>query len=221
VKVSCVGTEWRRRGGRDGAVGGASSNRITFADLDPPAPRRSSSARATTASPRPRSTRATATRSGLRETGADAMLNAADRASTRRSEAAFEHGCTYLDMAMTLSAPGALLGQEQFDAHERCGTRAARARRDRGRAWSRRSRATAITSTRSTRSRRDGPDLEPSDFAPTARSDDDRGVPEPPIVGARARVLHDRALFRAGAVRVPEGIGGRGVVEKRSCSYRA
>src|SRR6476659_8179515 len=56
----------------------------------------------------------------LRETEADAMLNAADpRFNPPLFEAAFEHGCTYLDMAMTLSAPGVLLGQEQFDAHER------------------------------------------------------------------------------------------------------
>ena len=56
----------------------------------------------------------------LRETEADAMLNAADpRFNPPLFEAAFEHGCTYLDMAMTLSAPGVLLGQEEFDAHER------------------------------------------------------------------------------------------------------
>jgi len=56
----------------------------------------------------------------LRESGADAMLNAADpRFNPPIFEAALEHGCTYLDMAMTLSAPGVLLGQEQFDAHEK------------------------------------------------------------------------------------------------------
>ena len=56
----------------------------------------------------------------LRETGADAVLNAADpRFNPRILDAAFEYGCTYLDMAMTLSGPGLLLGQEELDAHER------------------------------------------------------------------------------------------------------
>ena len=55
----------------------------------------------------------------LRELEADAVLNAADpRFNPPIFEAAFEYGCTYLDMAMTLSAPGVLLGQQQFDAHE-------------------------------------------------------------------------------------------------------
>jgi saccharopine dehydrogenase-like NADP-dependent oxidoreductase len=56
----------------------------------------------------------------LRETKADVVLNAADpRFNPPILEAAFEYGCTYLDMAMTLSAPGVLLGQEELDAHER------------------------------------------------------------------------------------------------------
>src|SRR6201987_964687 len=56
----------------------------------------------------------------LRETEADAMLNAADpRFNPPLFEAALEHGCTYLDMAMTLSSPGVLLGDRQFDAHDR------------------------------------------------------------------------------------------------------
>jgi saccharopine dehydrogenase-like NADP-dependent oxidoreductase len=56
----------------------------------------------------------------LQELEADAILNAADpRFNPPIFEAAFEYGCTYLDMAMTLSAPGVLLGQQQFDAHER------------------------------------------------------------------------------------------------------
>jgi saccharopine dehydrogenase-like NADP-dependent oxidoreductase len=55
----------------------------------------------------------------MREVEADAVLNAADpRFNPPIFEAAFEHGCTYLDMAMTLSAPGVLLGQQQFDADE-------------------------------------------------------------------------------------------------------
>jgi saccharopine dehydrogenase (NAD+, L-lysine forming) len=55
----------------------------------------------------------------LREVEGDAILNAADpRFNPPIFEAAFEYGCTYLDMAMTLSSPGVLLGQQQFDAHE-------------------------------------------------------------------------------------------------------
>jgi saccharopine dehydrogenase-like NADP-dependent oxidoreductase len=56
----------------------------------------------------------------LRETGADAVLNAADpRFNPPILEAAFEYGCTYLDMAMTLSGPCVMLGQDELDAHER------------------------------------------------------------------------------------------------------
>src|SRR3954452_15321333 len=56
----------------------------------------------------------------LRETEADAVLNAADpRFNPPILEAAFDYGCTYLDMAMTLSGPDVLLGQEELDAHER------------------------------------------------------------------------------------------------------
>ena len=56
----------------------------------------------------------------LRETEADAILNAADpRFNPPILEAAFEYGCTYLDMAMTLSGPGVQLGQDELDAHER------------------------------------------------------------------------------------------------------
>jgi saccharopine dehydrogenase (NAD+, L-lysine-forming) len=56
----------------------------------------------------------------LRETGADAVLNAADpRFNPPILDAAFEYGCTYLDMAMTLSGPGVRLGQDELDAHER------------------------------------------------------------------------------------------------------
>ena len=56
----------------------------------------------------------------LRETGADAILNAADpRFNPPILEAALEYGCTYLDMAMTLSGPDVLLGQHELEAHER------------------------------------------------------------------------------------------------------
>jgi saccharopine dehydrogenase-like NADP-dependent oxidoreductase len=56
----------------------------------------------------------------MRETEADAVLNAADpRFNPPILAAAFEHGCTYLDMAMTLSGPGVRLGQDELDLHER------------------------------------------------------------------------------------------------------
>src|SRR3954466_11285154 len=54
------------------------------------------------------------------ETEGDAAPNAADpRFNPPILEAAFDYGCTYLDMAMTLSGPDVLLGQEELDAHER------------------------------------------------------------------------------------------------------
>src|SRR5207253_5891133 len=47
-------------------------------------------------------------------------LNAADpRFNPPILDAAFEYGCTYLDMAMTLSGPEVLLGQDELDMHER------------------------------------------------------------------------------------------------------
>src|SRR3954462_8083902 len=50
----------------------------------------------------------------------DAVLNATDpRFVLQIFEAAFESRCTYLDMAMSLSGPDTLLGQEQLDQHER------------------------------------------------------------------------------------------------------
>ncbi|HZS23632.1 MAG TPA: saccharopine dehydrogenase C-terminal domain-containing protein [Gaiellaceae bacterium] len=61
-----------------------------------------------------------AIRAAIEELRADAVLNATDpRFNPQIFAAAFEAGCTYLDMAMTLSAPGVLLGQEQLAADER------------------------------------------------------------------------------------------------------
>ncbi|HZT85420.1 MAG TPA: saccharopine dehydrogenase C-terminal domain-containing protein [Gaiellaceae bacterium] len=122
MKVLVVGT---------GAVGAAVAavakrrdffERITFADLDP--------ARPGAVVERQGDGRFAAARVDagdretlvglLRETGAEAVLNAADpRFNPPILEAAFEHGCTYLDMAMTLSGPGVLLGEEELAAHER------------------------------------------------------------------------------------------------------
>ena len=65
----------------------------------------------------------------IRDSGADAVLNATDpRFNPQIFAAAFETGCTYLDMAMTLSEPhperpheqpGVMLGDAQFSEHER------------------------------------------------------------------------------------------------------
>jgi saccharopine dehydrogenase-like NADP-dependent oxidoreductase len=50
----------------------------------------------------------------------DAILNAADpRFNPPIFEAAFRAGCTYLDMAMTLSGDGKKLGDDQFEQDER------------------------------------------------------------------------------------------------------
>src|SRR4051794_7302395 len=50
----------------------------------------------------------------------DAVLNATDpRFVLPIFEAAFQSRCTYLDMAMSLSGPDTLLGQEQLDQHDR------------------------------------------------------------------------------------------------------
>jgi saccharopine dehydrogenase-like NADP-dependent oxidoreductase len=50
----------------------------------------------------------------------DTVLNATDpRFNLPVFEAAFEMRCTYLDMAMSLSEPGVLLGQRQLDQQER------------------------------------------------------------------------------------------------------
>jgi saccharopine dehydrogenase-like NADP-dependent oxidoreductase len=122
MKVLVVGT---------GAVGAAVAavarrrdffERITFADLDP--------ARPAAVVERDGDDRFAAAQVDagdkdalvglLRETGADAVLNAADpRFNPPILDAAFEYGCTYLDMAMTLSGPDVQLGQDELDMHER------------------------------------------------------------------------------------------------------
>jgi saccharopine dehydrogenase (NAD+, L-lysine forming) len=122
MKVLVVGT---------GAVGAAVAavarrrdffERITFADLDPARPgavlERDGDDRFAAAQVDAGDKDALVAL--LRETGADAVLNAADpRFNPPILEAGFEHGCTYLDMAMTLSGPGVMLGQEELDAHVR------------------------------------------------------------------------------------------------------
>ena len=97
--------------------------RITFADLDPARPaavvEREGDDRFAAAQVDAGDREAIV--SLLRETNADAVLNAADpRFNPPIFDAAFEYGCTYLDMAMTLSGrPGVLLG----DGGARSGTR--------------------------------------------------------------------------------------------------
>jgi saccharopine dehydrogenase-like NADP-dependent oxidoreductase len=121
MKVLVVGT-----GGVGGAVAAVAKRRdfferMTFADLDPARPQalveREGDDRFAAAQVD------ASDREGLvgllRETEADAILNAADpRFNPPLFEAAFEYGCTYLDMAMTLSRPGVLLGDMQFAAAE-------------------------------------------------------------------------------------------------------
>jgi saccharopine dehydrogenase (NAD+, L-lysine forming) len=122
MKVLVVGT-----GGVGAAVAAVAKRRdffeqMTFADLDPARPRalveREGDGRFVAA-------QADASNSQslvdlLRESDADAVLNAADpRFNPPILEAAFDYGCTYLDMAMTLSGPGVLLGAEELEAHER------------------------------------------------------------------------------------------------------
>jgi len=122
MKVLVVGT---------GAVGAAVAavarrrgffERITFADLDPARPaavvEKESDDRFAAAQVDAGDRESLV--GLLRETAADAVLNAADpRFNPPILEAAFDYGCTYLDMAMTLSGPGVLLGEEELEAHER------------------------------------------------------------------------------------------------------
>jgi saccharopine dehydrogenase (NAD+, L-lysine forming) len=122
MKVLVVGT-----GGVGSAVAAVAKRRdfferMTFADLDPARPQalvdREGDGRFAAA-------QVDASDTGsllglLRETGADAILNAADPVfNPPILDAALEYGCTYLDMAMTLSSPDVQLGQDQLDMHER------------------------------------------------------------------------------------------------------
>src|SRR5438876_513049 len=122
MKILVVGT---------GAVGAAVAavarrrgffERITFADLDPARPaavvEREGDDRFAAAQVDAGDREALVAL--LHETGADAVLNAADpRFNPPILDAAFDYGCTYLDMAMTLSGPDVLLGQDELDAQER------------------------------------------------------------------------------------------------------
>ncbi len=207
MKILVVGT-----GGVGAAVAAVAQRRdfferITFADLDPARPQalvdrldddRFAAAQVDASD--------SASVAALAR-DADAVLNATDpRFVLPIFEAAFDTRCTYLDMAMSLSSPDTLLGQEQLDQHERwadAGLLAlvgigvepglsdvfARYAADHLFAADRRDRRTRRGEPRGRglRLRADLLDL-----------DDDRGVPQPaPHLGARARLVHDRAVQRA------------------------
>jgi saccharopine dehydrogenase-like NADP-dependent oxidoreductase len=120
VKVLVVGT---------GGVGAAAAavaqkrnffERMTFADLDPARPQalvdRLDDGRFAAAQV-DASDRASVAALAREH---DTVLNATDpRFNLPVFEAAFETRCTYLDMAMSLSEPGVLLGQRQLDQQER------------------------------------------------------------------------------------------------------
>lgn len=122
MKILVVGT-----GGVGGAVAAVAKRRdfferMTFADLDPARPQalveREGDGRFAAAQVDASSKDSLV--GLLRESEADAILNAADpRFNPPILEAALEYGCTYLDMAMTLSGPGVMLGAEQLEADER------------------------------------------------------------------------------------------------------
>ena len=120
MKVLVVGT-----GGVGGAVAAVAQKRdfferMTFADLDP--------ARPQALAERLGDERFAAAQVDASDQASvaalardhDVVLNATDpRFNLPIFEATFEARCTYLDMAMSLSRPGTLLGQEQLDQHER------------------------------------------------------------------------------------------------------
>src|SRR3954462_11107753 len=120
MKVLVVGT-----GGVGTAVAAVAQRRdfferITFADLDP--------ARPQALVDRLDDSRFGAAQVDASDAGsvaalarhADVVLNATDpRFNLPVFEAALESRCTYLDMAMSLSGPGVMLGDEQFAQHDR------------------------------------------------------------------------------------------------------
>ena len=120
MKVLVVGT-----GGVGGAVAAVARRRsfferMTFADLDPARPQalvdRLDDERFAAA--QVDASDQASVEALAREH--DTVLNATDpRFNLPIFEAAYETRCTYLDMAMSLSEPGVLLGKLQLDQHER------------------------------------------------------------------------------------------------------
>jgi saccharopine dehydrogenase (NAD+, L-lysine-forming) len=131
MRILVVGT-----GGVGGAFAAVAARRdfyeaITFADLDPARP---AAIVEQLGDPRFKAARADASDTAglvelIRGEQADTVLNATDpRFNPQIFAAAFEAGCTYVDMAMTLSephpdrpyeTPHVMLGDAQFAAHER------------------------------------------------------------------------------------------------------
>jgi saccharopine dehydrogenase (NAD+, L-lysine forming) len=120
MKVLVVGT-----GGVGAAVGAVAQRRdfferITFADLEPARPE---ALVARLDDPRFAAAQVDASDQesvAALARDADAVLNATDpRFNMPIFEAACESGCTYLDMAMSLSGPDAMLGQLQLEQDER------------------------------------------------------------------------------------------------------
>jgi saccharopine dehydrogenase (NAD+, L-lysine-forming) len=122
MKILVVGT-----GGVGAAVAAVAKRRsfferLTLADLDPARPERlvASLGDERFAAAAVDASDVSSVTELIRESGADAVLNATDpRFNPQIFAAAFETGATYLDMAMTLSGPGVLLGDAQFAEHER------------------------------------------------------------------------------------------------------
>ena len=240
MKVLVVGT-----GGVGSAVAAVAQRRdfferMVFADLDPARPQALVERLGDPAVRAPRrSTPRTRRRRRPRARARRRVLNAADpRFNPPIFEAAFEAGCTYLDMAMTLlgpERPTTLLGRRAVRAGRAlAGARACS--RSSGSASSpacpTSSPATRPTtcSPRSTRSAvRDGADLvvEGYDFAPTFSIwTTIEECLNPPLVWERDRGWFTTEPFsRAGGVRLPRGDRRRRVRERRArggrCSSRA
>ncbi len=166
---------------------------------------------------------------------ADVILNACDPwLNPPIFAAAAEAGCTYLDMAMTLSRrhpekpfelTGVMLGDEQFAAHEEweaagrlalCGIGVEPGLSDVFARYAQDHLFSEIDEV----GVRDGADLAVDGLRVRAHVldlDDDRGVPEPAAdLGARARLLHDGAVLRARGVRVPRGHRAGRVRQRRA-----
>ena len=229
VRVLVVGT-----GGVGSAVAPIAARRdfferIVFADIDRASRSRSSSGSLTHASARPSSTRPTPTRSP-RSRAPSAPTRSSTRptrASTRRSsQAAFDAGCTYLDMAMTLSdARRTKLGDVQFAQDA--------AWRERGLlalvgigvepglsdVFARYA-ADHLFSEIDEIGVRDGADLvvDGYAFAPTFSiwTTIEECLNPPVDLGARPRLVHDRAVLGAGGVRLPGGHRPDRVRERRA-----
>ena len=171
---------------------------------------------------------------------ADAILNACDPwLNPPIFAAAGRAGCTYLDMAMTLSErhperpfeePGVMLGDAQFAVADEweaagrlalCGIGVEPGLSDVFARYA----ADHLFSRIDEIGVRDGADLAVAGhaFAPDVLDlDHDRGVPQPAAdLGARPRLVHDGAVLRAGGVRVPGGDRAGRVRQRRARGGRA